>query len=393
MDVWDQEICVRCHTAEQTDNLTREAGAHCIQISFHFSIIHFHFSHSVLNSVYMSLIGEKRSRADGPSPQTSGPGTSCPFIGSIHRERLDFGFQRVCSVTLSDVNVYVCLVCGEYFRGRGSKTPACAHALEEQHHLFIKFSSGRVYCLPDDYEVVDPSLEDIQLNLNPEFTRERVEEMDTKQVMRRGVDGESFPLGLIGLNRTKFSDYINAVLQVFARAIPFRNFFLLDAQNIPWGERSLSFVLGFMFRRMWNPWAFRSHLSMHQLLHMVHMVSKGIFDLDHQHDPIKLINWMLNTLDLEWKTMKKRDSANAERKIKGPSIVDRFFRGTVHVHSTLERVASVDEEMEAAAMHVEKKRVEIIEETTKNLPFQYALSCFSFSLLAPYKPLDQGHSS
>lgn len=31
---------------------------------------------------------------------------------------LDFDFEKVCSVSLSNLNVYACLVCGKYYQGR-----------------------------------------------------------------------------------------------------------------------------------------------------------------------------------------------------------------------------------------------------------------------------------
>ena len=37
---------------------------------------------------------------------------------------LDFDFEKVCSQTLSDQNVYACLVCGKFFQGRGRHTHA-----------------------------------------------------------------------------------------------------------------------------------------------------------------------------------------------------------------------------------------------------------------------------
>ena len=30
---------------------------------------------------------------------------------------LDFDFEKLCSVSLSHINVYACLVCGKYFQG------------------------------------------------------------------------------------------------------------------------------------------------------------------------------------------------------------------------------------------------------------------------------------
>eukprot|EP00878_Enallax_costatus_P018685 GHUV01019684.1.p4 GENE.GHUV01019684.1~~GHUV01019684.1.p4 ORF type:complete len:112 (+),score=22.68 GHUV01019684.1:2754-3089(+) len=38
--------------------------------------------------------------------------------------------------------------------------------------MFMKLDAGKVYCLPDNYEVVDRSLDDIRAVLNPKFTPE-----------------------------------------------------------------------------------------------------------------------------------------------------------------------------------------------------------------------------
>jgi U4/U6.U5 tri-snRNP-associated protein 2 len=41
----------------------------------------------------------------------------CPYLDTIDRHRLDFDFEKLCSVSLSNLNVYACLVCGKYFQG------------------------------------------------------------------------------------------------------------------------------------------------------------------------------------------------------------------------------------------------------------------------------------
>lgn len=41
----------------------------------------------------------------------------CPYLDTIDRHRLDFDFEKICSVSLSKSNVYACLVCGRYFQG------------------------------------------------------------------------------------------------------------------------------------------------------------------------------------------------------------------------------------------------------------------------------------
>lgn len=41
------------------------------------------------------------------------------FLDTINRSRLEFDFEKVCSVSLSNLNVYACLVCGRYYKGGG----------------------------------------------------------------------------------------------------------------------------------------------------------------------------------------------------------------------------------------------------------------------------------
>jgi U4/U6.U5 tri-snRNP-associated protein 2 len=42
---------------------------------------------------------------------------NCPFLDTVNRHLLDFDFEKVCSVSLSNLNVYACLICGKYFQG------------------------------------------------------------------------------------------------------------------------------------------------------------------------------------------------------------------------------------------------------------------------------------
>lgn len=82
---------------------------------------------------------------------------------------LDFDFEKFCSVSLSNLNVYACLVCGKYYQGRGRNSHAYTHSLEAGHHVYINLRTEKVYCLPDGYEINDPSLDDIRHVLNPRF--------------------------------------------------------------------------------------------------------------------------------------------------------------------------------------------------------------------------------
>src|SRR5574343_2039728 len=88
----------------------------------------------------------------------------CPYLGTIRREVLDFDLPKQCSKTLLTHNIYACLICGLYLHGRGEGTPAHQHSLQQRHYLFLHLHQGTVYCLPDSYEVRDPTLADILFN-------------------------------------------------------------------------------------------------------------------------------------------------------------------------------------------------------------------------------------
>ena len=64
----------------------------------------------------------------------------------VNRTALDFDFEKLCSVSLSNINVYGCLVCGKYFQGRGRNSYAYAHSIHDDHHVFINLETTKV-CL------------------------------------------------------------------------------------------------------------------------------------------------------------------------------------------------------------------------------------------------------
>ena len=54
-----------------------------------------------------------------PNTEELSQSLSCPYLDTIDRNVLDFDFEKLCSVSLSRVNVYACLVCGKYFQVNG----------------------------------------------------------------------------------------------------------------------------------------------------------------------------------------------------------------------------------------------------------------------------------
>lgn len=66
------------------------------------------------------------------------------YLDTVNRAALDFDFEKVCSVSLSNINIYGCLVCGKYFQGRSKLTPAFAHSIHDDHHVFMNLETTQV---------------------------------------------------------------------------------------------------------------------------------------------------------------------------------------------------------------------------------------------------------
>lgn len=239
------------------------------------------------------------------------------YLDTITRSALDFDFLRQCSVTLSDQNVYACLVCGKYFSGRGVKTPAYFHALDVGHHVYINMESKKVYVLPEGYEVKNKSLEDIKFVVDPRFTSEQVKTLDQAQPPAWDLSGKKYYPGFVGLNNIKANDYVNVVAQALAHIPPLRNFLLLEPlSNAP----PLAHQLSILVRKLWNPRAFKSHVSPHELLQAIALRSNKKFLLTSQADPIDFLSWFLNTLHLSLGGSKTKPQS---------SLIQRIFQGSL----------------------------------------------------------------
>ncbi|KAL1495626.1 hypothetical protein AB1Y20_016493 [Prymnesium parvum] len=250
-------------------------------------------------------------------------GFRCPYLDTINRSVLDFDFEKACSVTGNNFNVYACLVCGKYFQGRGKHTQAYTHALQEScesHHVYMNLGDGRTYCLPDGYEVIDSSLKDIQNMLDPSFSASRIATLDTVPVYSRGVDGSDYMPGLIGLNNIKHTDFVNVIVQSLARVPPLRDFFLLPA-NYKACTAPLVKEFGALIRKVWSPYNFKGQVSPHELLQAIMHASGNRFKIGVQADPMDFLAWLLNALHTALGGTKKQ----------GSSIIHKTFQGTVKI--------------------------------------------------------------
>jgi U4/U6.U5 tri-snRNP-associated protein 2 len=258
-----------------------------------------------------------------------GRSRACPYLDTIDRLILDFDFEKVCSISLSNNNVYACLVCGKYFQGRGQKSHVHTHSVQMGHHVYLNLHTLKFYCLPDNYEIIDSSLEDIVYVLKPVFTEDQIGRMDRSSKWAVALDGEKYLPGIVGLNNIKANDYMNVILHVLAHVSPVRDYFL-DEQSYahiipPPGDQNFVVVqrLGELIRKLWNSRSFKSHVSPHEMLQAVSSASKKRFRITEQGDPVDFLSWLLNVLHFALNGTKKPNS----------SLIYRTFQGTMKVYT------------------------------------------------------------
>ncbi|KAB8199985.1 cysteine proteinase [Aspergillus parasiticus] len=252
-------------------------------------------------------------------------GYSDLYLDTINREILDFDFEKLCSVTLSNINVYACLVCGKYFQGRGPKSHAYFHGLEVGHHVFINMGTKKVYVLPEGYEVKNKSLDDIKYVVDPHYSKEEVSKLDKEVHDAFDLAGNRYRPGFVGMNNIKANDYLNVVVQLLAHVFPIRNYFLLHEFPTP-GTPQLALRFSTLVRKLWNPKAFRSHVSPHELLQEIALRSSKRFTLTQQSDPVEFLSWFLNNLHLSLGGSKKPSKTPT-------SVVQAAFQGHLRIES------------------------------------------------------------
>lgn len=52
------------------------------------------------------------------SAAAAGARVRCPYLDTVNRAALDFDMSPTCSVSLTRLGVYCCLICGKNFSGR-----------------------------------------------------------------------------------------------------------------------------------------------------------------------------------------------------------------------------------------------------------------------------------
>lgn len=247
--------------------------------------------------------------------------TSTLYLETINRSRLDFDFEKLCSVSLSNTNVYACLTCGKYFQGRGRSSHAYFHAIDQNHHVYINLQSLKIYVLPEGYEVTSHSLDDIKYVADPVYTKAQVAKLDRNKEVAYDLAHNEYKPGFVGMNNIKENDYENVVVQALAHVAPLRNFMMLEK----FGEKAeLLKRFSVLVRKIWNPRAFKPHVSPHELLQHVSLLSNKKFTPTVQKDPAEFLNWLLQNLHLALGGSKTRPHS---------SIVQMIFQGRLQVQT------------------------------------------------------------
>ena len=244
-----------------------------------------------------ALDDHEDQRARKQSRSTPAVSRECPYLDTIQRQRLDFDFEKQCSVTLSRQHVYVCLVCGQIFQGRGRQTPAYTHSVQNFHHVFMNLHNAKIYCLPDNYEVIDSSLRDIQNALDPHFTSQDIRNLDANTALSKDILGVQYLPGFIGMNNLKRTDYINVTVHALAHVLPLRDYFL-QPENYKDCTSVLVQSFGALLRKIWSPGNFKATVSPHELVQTIVTESEKKFTIESQYDVMDFATWLLNQLHL-----------------------------------------------------------------------------------------------
>lgn len=250
----------------------------------------------------------------------------CPYLDTVNRHMLDFDLEKICSITLSNQNIYMCLVCGKLFQGRGRNTHAYTHSVDASHHVFINMHNGKIYCLPDNYEVIDSSLDDIRKALRPTFTSDQISKLSANKNLAHDVFGVAYLPGFVGLNNLKNTDFVNVTIQALAHVIPLRNYFLVPENYEKTTTPPCVVKFGEIIRKLWSPGNFKSTVSPHELVEEITVASGRRFKIGEQNEVIHLMTWLLNYIHQGIGGTKKA----------GSSIIHEVFQGEVEVLTELD---------------------------------------------------------
>ncbi|TIB67994.1 hypothetical protein E3Q24_03836 [Wallemia mellicola] len=274
------------------------------------------------------------------------------YLDTVNRHLLDFDFEKVCSVTLSNKSIYCCLICGKYYQGRSKTSAAYNHSIDEEHHVYLGLDSKQFYILPENYKVDDNSLADILKVLEPSYESGDLDKLDS-DLVGQDLSKNDYLVGYIGLNNMSNNDYANVILNMLTHIRPLRNHFLLlnDCKTELLRRYSL------FNKRVWNDKLFKSQVSPHEVLQLITKLSANKFNIQNSSDPVEFLTFLLNQLHKDLGGNKKPNS----------SIIYQLFQGQLRM--TSQKIIQLDENEDINKKFIKEDKV-----TTINTPF-LILSC------------------
>lgn len=263
------------------------------------------------------------------SPMQDGSANDDGFcLDTINRHLLDFDFEKVCLITLSNVNVYCCLVCGKFFQGRSKSSHAYLHSVNANHRVFINLETAKTYILPDNYELTTQKalkhLLDIKLLLNPVYSKVAIQNLSKKVQIGHDLNHKPYVIGFIGLNNLSANDYANVIFQALSHIPPIRDFYLSltlpekkDLNERIIRKSQLNNLFGLLVRKLWSSYLFKGHISPHELLQYISSVSKKKFGIAEQKSPKAFMVWLLNQLHIQLIKSIKNNSTIFSKSLQG----------------------------------------------------------------------------
>jgi len=100
--------------AEAKDDEDEEAQPHDTDATRRAATVRLHATSGL--SATAAAAATAVSAASSSSAHAAEDRRKCPYLDTVNRHLLDTDMEKVCSVSLSNLHVYACLVCGRFFQ-------------------------------------------------------------------------------------------------------------------------------------------------------------------------------------------------------------------------------------------------------------------------------------
>ncbi|SMN19103.1 similar to Saccharomyces cerevisiae YFR005C SAD1 Conserved zinc-finger domain protein involved in pre-mRNA splicing, required for assembly of U4 snRNA into the U4/U6 particle [Maudiozyma saulgeensis] len=238
------------------------------------------------------------------------------LLKTINRKKLDFDSEKICSASLSKLDIYGCLVCGKYFRGCKERSPAFLHSISDGHRLFVSFESTRVVILPDEIDIdvnvihllddVNKKLiNDIKYSVYPVYSPDTIRKSPYRCF--ESTQGQLYYNGFVGLNKSTSNNiaYINVIIQLLAHVDPIRDFFLLADKKNHLNDNGLIKNITLIMKKIWSPHLFKLNVGPDELISYIMVNHSNVIKANINCDPQMFLNWLINALCQSDKRLRK----------------------------------------------------------------------------------------